>query len=168
MLQLSLGSPSGGTQTYASLEMSPPQALILVSVSDCWAHIQGMKSSRATGGCQGGQKTPPWASRGSAAPDMGKGGGEEEVEAGIVEVAAEGGERGDERGKGLCARMGSQGSRADLLGRLALCYGLQADRGRRARLPRGLIRAREYSVKCFSHPGDRANQTGGGQGPEVP
>lgn len=35
MLRLSLGSPSGGTQTYASLEMSPPQALILVSVSDC-------------------------------------------------------------------------------------------------------------------------------------
>ena len=34
----------------------------------------------------------------------------------LVEVAAEGGERGDERGRGQCARPGPQGSRADLLG----------------------------------------------------
>lgn len=55
---MSLRSPSGGTQTYASLEMSPPQALILVSILDCWVHTQGMKSSHTAGSGEGGQRAP--------------------------------------------------------------------------------------------------------------
>lgn len=35
--------------------------------------------------------------------------------------------REHERGRGSCARTGSQGCGADLLGYLGLCYGLQAD-----------------------------------------
>lgn len=52
-------------------------------------------------------------------------------------MAAEGGERGDERRRYQCARLGPQGSRADLLGWLGLCDGLQADCGRPAGTSKG-------------------------------
>lgn len=44
----------------------------------------------------------------------------------LVQVGAGKGEEG-ERGTGPWARMGSQGSRADWLGQLSLCYRLQTD-----------------------------------------